>query len=117
MVDWKKRHIAFHIRHRILPRPEAPGEIVVVRGWVVNIWYNCYGEGIPVEYYHVGSTEWAQLRLDTAWAYPNFCCIREWGWLPTDEMLIDMRDVKSLMAGCCPITLTNEILGTVEMPG
>jgi len=115
-VDWKERHAAFYTRYRILPRPEKPGEIVVKGEWVVAVWFNCYGKGIPVEYYDIGSTHWALLEPACAWAYPEYTCIREWGWKPTDGMLIDRRELKALMAGCCPPEITNEMLGTVEMP-
>jgi len=118
MADWKESHFAFHQRFRVPPSkgtPERP--IVVAKGWVVRVYYNCYGGGIPVKYSDIGTTEFAKLCKGAEWAYPNFTCIREWGYRPTDGMMIDMRDVKALMAGCCPITLTNEMLGTMEMPG
>lgn len=60
---------------------------------------------------------WARFTPGCEGIYPDFTCSREWGWQPTDGMFIDQRSIKALMAGCCPTTLTNEILGTVEMPG
>lgn len=116
-VDWRERHLAFVTRYRIIPRPGERGVGGIKLEWTVAVWFNCYGKGIPVKYFNVGSTSWALRNSSCAWAYPDFTCVREWGWQPTDGMIIDRRSVKALMAGCCPETITNEMLGTVEMPG
>ena len=114
--DWMETSLAYTIRHRI-PKPKGYRSSIGSKWlWCVAIWYNCYGGGIPIGSYNVGSDRLAKESGETSWAYPKFTCIKEYGWLEDDGKMIDQRSLWMYQNGCCPPGLLIAQLGEMEMP-
>ncbi|MBA7582352.1 hypothetical protein ES708_24280 [subsurface metagenome] len=77
----------------------------------VYIWINCDGYPIPRILTDRGTTVYAKSCPGAEWAHPDYNCDSEYSWHEFPDTFHDMRTLKQMLGGCCPITAISEQLG------
>jgi len=79
------------------------------------VFWDCFGDPMLLSEVHRSSSMYANW-CGVGWAYPDYWCQGMGGHRETAGIFYDMRPLAMLKAGCCPLELSNEILGTEGTP-
>ena len=76
----------------------------------VIVFWDCVGDPMLISEVHQSSSVFADW-CGVGWAYPDYWCRGMNDHRGTDGMFEDVRSLWMIIMGCCPIELSNEILG------
>ncbi|MBA7585643.1 hypothetical protein ES708_27629 [subsurface metagenome] len=104
------RTIAGFVAYNSKPREEG-GPHTKIK---LQLYINCLGHPMPIGLAPGSSSSHALFCPGAEWAYPDWLCDSEYNWHPSPDTLIDLRSLKMMKEGCCPISIITEQLGGEE---
>lgn len=82
----------------------------------ISVVYNCWGDLIVARHERVIAYLRVACCPDVIWAWPKYLLVISWEMDRAEGVLQDIRSLELLRMGCCPIELSNEILGVEGTP-
>jgi len=79
------------------------------------VFWDCFGDPLLIRETGHTSSSFAGW-CGVGWAYPDYYCTSMNGHRYGDGMIMDVRSLEMIIAGCCPMELNADMMGTEGTP-